>query len=159
MTAHDFTLKTLEGSELPLKTFAGKKLLLVNTASACGLTPQYAQLQELHEQFKDSVAIIGLPCNDFAGQEPGTAEEIGNFCTFNYGVSFPLTEKVKIKGANIHPLYDWLTKKELNGHSDSEVSWNFQKYLIDEQGNLQAVFSPVTEVLSEEVLSAIGISL
>jgi glutathione peroxidase len=159
MNAHDFELVLLNGSKISLKDFAGKKILLVNTASACGLTPQYAQLQELHEQFKDKVVVVGLPCNDFAGQEPGSAQEITDFCSLNYQVSFPLTDKVCIKGDDVHPLYQWLTHKSLNRYADSEVTWNFQKYLIDEHGELQAVFSPVTEVFQEEVLSAMGISL
>lgn len=154
-TVYDFPLKDLKGNNLDLAKFKGKKILLVNTASACGLTPQYKQLEELYENFKDKVEVVGLPCNDFGAQEPGTPEEIGQFCETNFGVTFPLTEKVQILGDNPHPLYAYLTKKELNGHSDSEVKWNFQKYLIDENGFLQQVIHPQTEPLSEEVLSLI----
>ena len=159
MNAHDFILKGIDGHDIHLSDFKGKKMLLVNTASACGLTPQYAQLQELHEQFHDKVQIIGLPCNDFAGQEPGTEEEIQSFCSLRYNVTFPMTSKISVKGENMHPLYHWLTRKSENNFADSEVKWNFQKYLIDENGHLQAVFAPTLEVFNEEVLSALGISL
>ncbi len=155
-TVYDYPLKDIKGNNLNLADFKGKKILLVNTASACGLTPQYKQLQELYEYHKDKVEVVGLPCNDFAAQEPGTPEEITQFCQINYGVTFPLTEKVSILGANPHPLYNFLMHKELNGHSDSEVKWNFQKYLIDENGNLVAVIHPQVEPLSEEVLGLIG---
>lgn len=158
-TAYDFSLKAIDGGTLNLVDFKGKKLLLVNTASECGLTPQYAQLQELHEQFGDKIAIIGFPANNFGAQEPGNESQIKEFCTLRYGVTFPLSAKISVKGDDIHPLYQWLTQKSLNGKSDNEVQWNFQKYLIDENGNWQAVFSPTTSVLDEEVLSAIGISL
>ncbi len=158
MLAHDFHVALIDGSELDLQTFKGRKILLVNTASYCGLTPQYAQLEELHRNFADKVAVLGLPCNDFANQEPDNEESIMQFCSTKYDVTFPLTKKIGIK-KDTHPLYQWLTQKALNGKMDSVVSWNFQKYLIDEEGNLQAVFSPTTEVFSEEVLSAIGISL
>jgi len=129
---------------------------VVNTASACGLTPQYKQLQELYEATKDKLEIVGIPCNDFANQEPGTAEEIEHFCEMNFGVTFPLLEKVKILGEAPHPLYQFLTQKSLNGLQDSEVKWNFQKYLINEEGKLTQVFSPVTEPLSDEILKAIS---
>lgn len=155
-TAYDYPLKTITGENLDLSSYKGKKILLVNTASACGLTLQYKQLEELYENFKDKLEVIGLPCNDFAGQEPGSEKEIAQFCEVNYGVTFPLTGKVKIKGGEVDPLYQFLTKKELNGYADSEVVWNFQKYLIDESGHLQAVFAPPVEPLSDEVLKAIG---
>lgn len=154
-SVYTIALKDIHGKPLKLENFRGKKILLVNTASECGLTPQYAQLQELYENFNHKLVVVGLPCNDFGGQEPGTAEQIINFCQTNYKVTFPVTEKVKILGSNIHPLYAFLTKKELNGYADSEVKWNFQKYLIDENGKLIQVFSPVTEPLSEEILNAI----
>lgn len=159
MHLFEIDIHTLKGEKFDFSTLKGKKILLVNTASACGLTPQYRQLQELHEKFGQQIAVIGVPCNDFAGQEPGTPEEIESFCDLNYKVSFPLLEKVKIKGEQVHPLYQFLTQKELNGKEDSEVTWNFQKYILDENGNLIKVVSPVTEVFSEEVLSALGISL
>lgn len=152
---YDFAINDIKGQPLNLAQYKGKKLLLVNTASACGLTPQYKQLEELHQHYKDRVQVIGLPCNDFGAQEPGSADEIVQFCEVNYGVSFPLTEKVVILGENPHPLYAYLTNKAENGHSDSEVKWNFQKYLIGEDGNLLQVFSPMVEPLSEEILNAI----
>jgi glutathione peroxidase len=154
-TAYDYPLKDIKGNDLLLSKFKGKKILLVNTASACGLTPQYKQLQELYENYKEKVEVIGLPCNDFGAQEPGSEEEITKFCEVNFGVTFPLTEKVKILGEHPHPLYQFLMKKELNGYSDSEVKWNFQKYLIDENGDLISVIHPQTEPISEEVLNLI----
>jgi glutathione peroxidase len=154
-TVYNYKLKNIKGEELDLSAFKGKKILLVNTASACGLTPQYKQLEELYENFKDKLQIIGLPCNDFAGQEPGTEEEIAKFCEVNFGVSFPLTAKVKIKGGQPDAIYQFLTKKELNGYADSEVAWNFQKYLVNESGELVAVFAPPVDPLSDEILNAI----
>ena len=154
-TVYDYKLKDIKGGELDLSAFKGKKILLVNTASACGLTPQYKQLEELNENFKDKLQVIGLPCNDFAGQEPGTEEEIMKFCEVNYAVSFPLTSKVKIKGGEPDAIYRFLTKKELNGYADSEVEWNFQKYLVDETGHLVSVFAPPVDPLSDEILNAI----
>ena len=154
-TVYNYKLKNIKGESLDLSAYKGKKILLVNTASACGLTPQYKQLEELHENFKGKLQVIGLPCNDFAGQEPGTEQEIAQFCEVNYGVTFPLTAKVKIKGNEPDAIYKFLTKKELNGFADSEVAWNFQKYLIDETGQLEAVFAPQVEPLSEEILKAI----
>lgn len=156
-TVYNIEIKDLKGQPMDLSAYKGKKILLVNTASACGLTPHYAQLQELHENYADKVQVIGLPCNDFGAQEPGTEEEIAAFCDTNYHVTFPLTEKVKILGDNPHPLYKYLTKKELNGFEDSEVVWNFQKYLVSEDGRLVKVFHPQTEPLSDDILGAIGI--
>ncbi|HWB63429.1 MAG TPA: glutathione peroxidase [Chitinophagales bacterium] len=154
-TVYDYKLKTIKGDELDLTAYKGKKILLVNTASACGYTPQYKQLQELYENFGSKLEVIGLPCNDFGGQEPGSASEIENFCEVNFGVTFPLTWKVKIKGDAIDPLYRFLTSKELNGYADSEVAWNFQKYLINEEGNLTGVFAPGVDPLSDDLLNAI----
>ena len=154
-TVYDYHLKDIKGQPLDLSAYRGKKILLVNTASACGLTPQYKQLEELHENFKDKLQIIGLPCNDFAGQEPGTEQEIAQFCEVNYGVTFPLTSKVKIKGDHPDAIYQFLTKKELYGFADSVVEWNFQKYLVDGNGKLIAVFAPPVDPLSDEILKAI----
>ena len=154
-TAYDYPLKDIKGNDFSLSKFKGKKILLVYTASACGFTPQYAQLEELHKNFKNKVEIIGLPCNDFGEQEPGTEKEIEQFCEVNFKVSFPLTSKVNILGSNPHPLYEFLMKKELNGYRDSEVKWNFQKYLIDENGNLIKIFSPALDPLSEDILKLI----
>ena len=154
-SVYDYKLKTISGSELDLSKFTGKKILLVNTASACGYTPQYKQLEELYENYKSKLEIVGLPCNDFGGQEPGSENEIAQFCEVNYGVTFPLTSKVKIKGDAPAPLYKYLTSKELNGYADSEVQWNFQKYLMDENGQLIGVFNSGVEPLSDELLNAI----
>jgi len=154
-TVYNYKLKNIKGEELDLSAFKGKKILLVNTASACGLTPQYKQLEELNDTFKDKLQIIGLPCNDFAGQEPGTEQEIAQFCEVNYGVTFPLTSKVKIKGDQPAPIYRFLTQRELNGYAGSEVVWNFQKYLIDESGHLTGIFAPPVDPLSDEIIKAI----
>ncbi len=154
-TVYDYPLKDIKGNDFNLSKFKGKKILLVNTASVCGFTPQYAQLEELHKNFKDKLEVIGLPCNDFGEQEPGTEKEIEQFCEVNFKVSFPLTSKVKILGSNPHPLYEFLMKKELNGYRDSEVKWNFQKYLIDENGNLIKIFSSAVDPLSEDILKLI----
>lgn len=152
---YNYKLKTIKGEPLDLSAYKGKKILLVNTASACGLTPQYKQLEELQENFKDKLQIIGLPCNDFAGQEPGTEQEIAKFCEATYNITFPLTSKVKIVGEP-DPIYQFLTQKDLNGFGSSEVAWNFQKYLIDENGNLIGIFAPPIEPLDEEILNAVG---
>jgi glutathione peroxidase len=133
---YDFKVKTLEGSDFSFASLKGKKVMIVNTASKCGFTPQYKDLEELYEQSGGKLVIIGFPANNFAGQEPGSASEIREFCTKNYGVTFPMMEKISVKGDDMHPLYKWLTSKDKNGVMDSEVKWNFQKYLIDENGKL-----------------------
>ena len=136
--------------------FKGKKLLVVNTASKCGNTPQYKDLEELYEQNAGDLVIIGFPANNFANQEPGTAAEIREFCTANYGVTFPMMEKISVRGKDIHPLYQWLTSKDLNGVMDSKVTWNFQKFLIDENGNLADVIAPKEKPSSAKVLAWIS---
>jgi len=146
---YQFKVERIDGSEIHFEESKGKKLIVVNVASACGYTPQYQQLQELYTEFKDKLEIIGFPSNDFGAQEPGTNAEIKTFCTVNYGVSFPMAAKVKI---NEHPLYQWLTKKSLNGKIDSEVAWNFQKYLIDENGQLVAVYPSSINPLDEKII-------
>jgi len=155
-TVYDFSITRIDGEEINLNAFKGKKILFVNVASKCGYTSQYEGLQKLYEQNKEKLVIIGLPCNQFMHQEPGTNEEIQSFCTKNYGVTFPITEKVNVKGDKIHPLYNWLTRKELNGVEDSKVKWNFQKYLIDEEGKLVQVFGSKVEPLSQEIIDAIN---
>ena len=145
-----------ERKEINLEEYKGKKILFVNVASKCGYTSQYEGLQKLYEQNKEKLVIIGLPCNQFMHQEPGTNKEIKSFCTKNYGVTFPITEKVNVKGDKIHPLYSWLTRKELNGVEESKVKWNFQKYLIDEEGKLVQVFGSKVEPLSPEIIDAIN---
>lgn len=152
---YDISIKNINGENLDLSKFKGKKILIVNTASECGFTKQYTDLQKLHEQYKDKLVIIGVPCNQFGGQEPGTLLEIQSFCKVNYGVSFLLTEKVDVKGGNQHPLYKWLTKKELNGFESNAVQWNFEKYLIDEQGNYLANFNSMVNPMSEKITKKI----
>jgi glutathione peroxidase len=149
---YDFKVKTLEGKTFDLASLKGKKVMIVNTASKCGNTPQYKDLEELYEKYgNDNFVIIGFPANNFAGQEPGTNEEIREFCTKTYGVTFPMMEKISVKGDDMHPLYQWLTSKSKNGVRDSEVTWNFQKYLIDEKGNLVDVIQPKEKPGSEKV--------
>ena len=154
-SVYDFSLTGIDGKEINLNAFNGKKILFVNVASKCGFTSQYEGLQKLYEQNRENLVIIGLPCNQFMRQEPGSSEEIQAFCTKNYGVTFPITEKVNVKGDKIHPLYNWLTRKELNGVEDSKVKWNFQKYLINEEGNLIQVFGSKVKPLAEEITVAI----
>ncbi|MGZ4035937.1 MAG: glutathione peroxidase [Bacteroidia bacterium] len=134
---YDFKTKTLDGKDFNFSDLKGKKVLVVNTASKCGYTPQYKDLEKLYNDYKDkNFVIIGFPANNFGQQEPGTNTEIKEFCTKNYGVTFPMMGKISVKGADMDPIYKWLTSKEMNMKMDSEVKWNFQKYLIDEQGHL-----------------------
>jgi len=153
---YDFKVKTLEGKEFDFASLKGKKVMVVNTASKCGNTPQYKDLEEVYEKYQPNLVIIGFPANNFGSQEPGTAIEIRNFCTENYGVTFPMMEKISVKGDNMAPLYKWLTSKDKNGVLDSEVKWNFQKYLIDETGKLVAVIDPKEKPTSDKVLSWIS---
>jgi glutathione peroxidase len=150
---HNFTATAIDGTEYPLAQFAGKKVMVVNVASKCGLTPQYKSLQALYEKYKDrGLVIVGFPANNFLAQEPGTNEEIRAFCEENYGVTFPMMAKISVKGDDIHPLYAWLTKKGENGVADAEVMWNFQKFLIDAQGNFVRSIDPRTSPDDEEIL-------
>lgn len=150
---YDFTVKTIDGEDISLSTFKGKKVLVVNVASKCGFTPQYAKLEELYEKYgKDNFVIIGFPANNFLSQEPGTNEEIKEFCTLNYGVTFPMMAKISVKGKDIAPLYKWLTQKSENGVQDAKVSWNFHKFLIDENGKWVASYGSSTNPLSEEIV-------
>jgi glutathione peroxidase len=142
---YQFKVEDIEGNEFDFASLKGKKIMIVNTASACGLTPQYTQLQQVYEKYKnENLVIIGFPSNDFASQEPGTNTEIATFCQKNYGVTFPMMAKISVKAANIHPIYEFLTQKSKNGGQDSEVQWNFQKYLINDNGFLEQVISPKT---------------
>ncbi len=142
---YDYKVETIDGDVFDLATLKGKKVMVVNVASACGLTPQYEQLQAIYEQYKDKgFEIIAFPSNDFKEQESGSNEEIKLFCTLNFGVSFPMMSKIKVKGQGKAPLYEWLTSKSLNGKEDSEVAWNFQKYLINSDGSIYKVISPKT---------------
>ena len=154
---YDFKVKTLEGNDFDFSSLKGKKVMIVNTASKCGNTPQYKELEEMSERFQGDLVIIGFPANNFANQEPGSAAEIRKFCTENYGVTFPMMEKISVKGNDMHPLYQWLTSKDKNGVKDSEVTWNFQKYLIDENGKLIDVINPKVKPDSKEVLDLISL--
>lgn len=151
---HQFTVKSIDGSDFNFADLKGKKVMIVNTASKCGLTPQYEILEALYKEYKDNdFVIVGFPANNFLRQEPGTDEEIKEFCTKNYGVSFPMMSKISVKGDDIHPVYTWLTLKAKNGVMDSKVKWNFQKFLIDEKGNLVSVLSPKEKPNNEKVIS------
>jgi glutathione peroxidase len=151
---HQFTANTIEGNTLNFKDFKGKKLLIVNTASKCGLTPQFKELQNLFEKYKSqNFMIIGFPSNDFAKQDPGSNNEIKSFCERNYGVSFLMMEKISVKGDSIHPIYKWLTQKSENGVMNSKVKWNFQKYLIDESGFLVDVVSPIKKPNCRKIIN------
>lgn len=152
---YDFKVDGLEGGTIDFSQFKGKKILIVNTASKCGFTPQYAELEKLYEAYKDKLVIVGFPANNFMFQEPGSNEKIAEFCQKNYGVSFPMAAKISVKGKNMAPIYRWLTSKDYNHQESSSVEWNFQKYLIDEQGNLVAMFPPKTKPMSDEIVNAI----
>jgi glutathione peroxidase len=156
-TIHDFIVNTLSGNPLDLSSLKGKKILIVNTASLCGLTPQYRQLQELYENFSgNGFEIIGFPSNDFGNQEPGTADEIKQFCEINYKVTFPLMEKIKVTGAEIHPIYKWLTQKAENGIQDAEVTWNFQKFMINEKGEWAGMVAPPESPFCDKIINWIN---
>ena len=145
---YNITVLGLNGNRIPLSDFKGKYILFVNVASECGFTPQYRELQKLSDSFKDQLVVIGLPCNQFGNQEPGSANQIQTFCERNFDVSFLLTDNVTVKGAKQHPLYTWLTKSELNGVRSSSVKWNFQKYLVDDNGKLIDFFYSITKPMS-----------
>jgi glutathione peroxidase len=148
---YDIKISSIENELIDLSQFKGKKILFVNVASKCGYTSQYAELQQLHETYNENLVIIGVPCNQFMGQEPGSNEEIVEFCQKNYGVTFLMTEKVDVKGTNQHKLYKWLTSKELNGSTDSIVKWNFQKYLVNEEGELVDFFTSNVKPMDEKI--------
>jgi glutathione peroxidase len=146
-SVHDFEMQTLSGEKQKLSIYKGKTLLIVNVASKCGLTPQYAELQSLYEQLKDKgLVILGFPANNFLWQEPGSDSEIQSFCSRNYGVTFPMFSKISVKGKEMHPLYQFLTQKKHNGVLDQAVSWNFQKFLVSPEGKVITYFSPRTSV-------------
>ena len=152
-TFYDLQLNDINGDKIDLQSFKGKKVLIVNVASKCGYTDQYADLQELYETHGDKLEIIGIPCNDFGRQEPGSADEIKNFCKLNYGVTFTLSEKQKIKSKPISDVYHWLSDPNLNGWNSSLPSWNFCKYLIDETGELTHFFKSGTDPNGKEILN------
>lgn len=151
---HQFSLQKLNSNEIiDMSAFKGKKVLVVNVASQCGYTPQYDDLQEFYKSYSDKIVVVGVPCNQFGGQEPGSEAEIQNFCKSNYGVNFPMTTKVDVKGSNQHPMYKWLTSRALNNVDDYSVSWNFNKFLIDEDGNLIGYFPSNVNPFDDAILS------
>lgn len=151
---YQFQVEDLEGNTFDFSSLKGKKILVVNTASECGLTPQYEQLQAIYEKYKDkNLVIVGFPANNFGSQEPGTNQQIATFCQKNYGVTFPMMAKISVKGNDMHAVYQFLTQKAKNGLEDSEVQWNFQKYLINEKGELEKVVSPRTLPTDTEIVN------
>jgi glutathione peroxidase len=152
----NFSLKALDGAPLETKDFAGKKIVILNVASECGYTPQYADWQKFYEANKAEVVVIGFPCNDFGGQEPGSVGEIQQFCQKNYGVTFPIAEKVSVKGNDQSPVYQWFSTPALNGWNDQVPSWNFCKYLIDEEGKLVGFYASNIKPDSEAFLKGLG---
>lgn len=149
---HPIKIDSLQGSPINFSDYKGKKILFVNVASKCGFTPQYKELQKLYDEYQDKLIVIGVPCNQFGKQEPGSHEEIQQFCEMNYGVTFPITEKIDVKGPNQHPLYYWLTKRIENGKKNSTVKWNFQKYLVNENGELIDYYFSITKPMSKKIL-------
>ncbi|MBI35703.1 MAG: glutathione peroxidase [Flavobacteriales bacterium] len=154
-SVYDISLNKISGESFKLSDFKGKKVLIVNTASKCGYTSQYGDLEKLYQEYKDKLEIVGMPCNQFMGQEPGKNSEISAFCKKNYGVTFTLLEKGYVKGSNQHPLYSWLTKKEKNGVDDYKITWNFNKFLLDEDGKLIGYFGSGVSPTSEKITSLI----
>lgn len=150
---YDFSLKSIDGKNIDFKTFKGKKVLLVNVASKCGYTPQYKDLEQLHKTYGDKLIVLGFPANNFGRQEPGSNSDIKEFCTKNYGVSFQMFEKISVAGSDQHELYKWLSTKSMNGKIDQSPSWNFCKYLIDENGQPIAFYSSSTKPMSDDIVS------
>lgn len=150
---YGFKINSLDGKTIDFSSFKGKKILIVNTASECGYTPQYKELEELYEKYQTKLVIVGFPANNFGGQEPGSNTEIQTFCQKNYGVTFPMAAKVSVKGADIAPIYEWLTHKDKNGVLDAEIKWNFNKFLIDENGRMIAYFPSGTTPMSIDITS------
>jgi glutathione peroxidase len=157
MNFYNIEINSLQNSPILLSNFKGKYILFVNVASKCGFTPQYKELEEMHKKHSDNLVIIGVPCNQFGKQEPGNNEEIEEFCKVNYGVSFLITEKIDVKGTNQHPLYTWLTSRELNNKKSSSVKWNFQKYLISPDGKLIDYYFSITKPMSSKITKHIKI--
>jgi len=154
---YDFKVQTIDGSDFSFSSLKGKKVMIINTASKCGNTPQYADLEKLYQKYGgENFVIIGFPANNFGAQEPGSNTEIKEFCTKNYGVTFPMMSKISVKGSDMHELYKWLTSKAQNGVQDSEVKWNFQKYLIDEKGKLVKVVEPRTNPMDPVIIDWLG---
>jgi glutathione peroxidase len=155
MSIYDININALDGTPVDLKTFQGKYILFVNVASECGFTNQYEGLQKLYDTNKDDLMVIGVPCNQFGQQEPGNSEQIQSFCKKNYGVTFLMTEKVNVKGKDKHPLYEWLTNKDLNGKNSTTVKWNFQKYVIGRNGEYIDYFYSMTKPMSSKITKLI----
>jgi glutathione peroxidase len=151
MSLYTIEINSLDGKPIHLNDYKGKYILFVNVASECGFTGQYEDLQKLYDTYQDKLMVIGVPCNQFGSQEPGTADQIQSFCSKNYGVTFLMTEKINVKGELQHPLYKWLTNKELNGVKSTSVKWNFQKYLVDDKGNFVDYFYSMTKPLSSKI--------
>ena len=151
VSIYDFKVPSLEGKEINFSDFRGKKILIVNTASKCGFTPQYEGLEELYEKYKSKLVIVGFPANNFGEQEPGSNEEISEFCKRNYGVSFPMAEKVSVKGDDIHPLFKYLTQEAERMGIKDPISWNFTKFLLDEKGKLIKVYPSKVKPMSSEI--------
>lgn len=149
---HSFKVKSIEGGTIDFSKFKGKKILVVNTASKCGYTPQYEALEKVYEQYKDKLVIVGFPANNFGGQEPGADTEIQEFCKARFGVKFPLASKISVKGDDTAPIYKWLTSKTENGVLDATIAWNFNKFLLDENGKMIAYFPSKVTPDSEEIL-------
>jgi glutathione peroxidase len=152
---YDFKVEALDGSTIDFSKFKGKKILIVNTASQCGFTPQYEGLQKLYNKYNDRLVIVGFPANNFGAQEPGSNSEIASFCKKNYGVTFPMAAKISVTGSDMAPIYQWLTNKEYNGVKSSSVKWNFQKYLIDEKGQFVEFYYSITKPDSDKLAAAI----
>jgi glutathione peroxidase len=151
---HEFSVEDINGNRFDFSELKGKKVMVVNTASKCGLTYQYEILEKLYNEYKsDDFVIVGFPSNNFLWQEPGSNEDIAKFCLENYGVSFPMMEKISVRGSAMHPLYKFLTEKDRNGYKDSSVKWNFQKYLVNENGFLDKVISPRTAPNDPEIIA------
>lgn len=156
MALQDTPIAALDGTPLELEQFSGKATLIVNVASRCGLTPQYAGLERLHERYKDrGFSVLGVPCNQFAGQEPGSAEEIATFCSTTYGVTFPMTEKVDVNGPERHPLYGRLTEVEDASGEAGDIKWNFEKFLLAPDGRVAGRFRPTVDPEADELVAAI----
>lgn len=153
---YQFKVESLDGGTIDFSKFAGKKILIVNTASECGYTPQYKELQALYDQYKDKLVIVGFPANNFGGQEPGSNPEIREFCKKNYGVTFPMAAKISVKGDDMAPIYQWLCAKKQNGVMDAEIKWNFGKFLLDEKGNLVTYFPSKVTPMGAELLAKIN---
>ena len=152
---YDLKAKSIFGEEISMSIYKGKKILIVNVASKCGLTNQYAGLEKLYSEYSENLVILGFPSNEFLRQEPGTNKDIANFCSTNYSISFPMFEKINVKGSDMHDIYKWLSDSNQNGWNDSGPSWNFSKYLIDENGKLIKRFSPKTTPLSKEIIDLV----